>query len=277
MKAAEMNAAETTAADMNTTGTNTIDVLALHAAHGAQPVLRGIELQLRAGEVSVIVGPNGCGKSTLLRCIARLHRPDRGQVRLDGADVHARSPREAARHVALLPQSPTAPDGITVGALVRFGRHPHQRLWQQWSLADEQAVRAAMQATGVLPLADRLVEQLSGGQRQRCWLAMALAQETPWLLLDEPTSMLDLGHQGEVLSRVRALAEGGRGVVMVLHDLVAAARHADQLIAMKDGQVVAAGPPASVVTPALVRQLYGVEVHVLARPGDGAPVVVPAD
>lgn len=254
-----------------------LDIQTLFAAHGARPVLQGIDLQLRVGEVSVIVGPNGCGKSTLLRCIARLHRPSRGRVLLAGEDVHARSPKEAARHVALLPQSPVAPEGITVAALVRFGRHPHQGLWRQWSPADEQAVRSAMQATGVLPFADRLLEHLSGGQRQRCWLAMALAQDTPWLLLDEPTSMLDLGHQAEVFARVRALADAGRGVVMVVHDLVAAARHADRLVAMKEGRVVAAGRPADIVTPALVRELYGVDVHVLQRPGDGAPVVVPAD
>ncbi|MFC5475417.1 ABC transporter ATP-binding protein [Paraherbaspirillum soli] len=251
-------------------------VKGLHASHQKIPVLHGVDLTIEPGRVTVIVGPNGCGKSTLLRCMARLHKPVLGSVHLGGEDLWRLRPQQAARRLAMLPQTPQAPEGITVGGLVRYGRHPHQGLLQQWSAADEQAVRAALQATDVLQLADRRLDQLSGGQRQRCWLAMVLAQETPLLLLDEPTSMLDLGHQVDVLNRVQALAAAGRGVVIVLHDLVAAARYADTLVAMRDGRVLATGTPRQIVTPALVRQLYDLEVDVLAAPGDGAPVVVPA-
>ncbi|MFC4158687.1 ABC transporter ATP-binding protein [Chitinimonas lacunae] len=245
------------------------------ARHRRHAVLHGVDLTVAPGQVAVIVGPNGCGKSTLLRCIARLHRPEHGTIRIDGDDLWKLSPREAARRLALLPQSPQAPEGMTVSGLVRHGRHPHQGLFRQWSAEDERAVQRALDATGTLDLATRQLDELSGGQRQRCWLAMALAQETPLLLLDEPTSMLDLGHQVEVLSRIRHLAAGGRSVVIVLHDLIAAARYADQLVAMRDGRIVAAGRPREVVTPALVRQLYDIDADVLTAPGDGTPVVVP--
>jgi iron complex transport system ATP-binding protein len=247
----------------------------LHASHQKTPVLHGINLRIEPGKVTVIVGPNGCGKSTLLRCMARLHKPSRGTIRLGADDLWQLRPQQAARHLALLPQAPQAPEGISVSGLVRYGRHPHQGLLQQWSAADERAVRDAMQATDVTALAERQLEQLSGGQRQRCWLAMALAQETPLLLLDEPTSMLDLGHQVDILNRIRQLAAAGRGVVMVLHDLMAAARYADTLVAMRNGRILASGTACDIVTPQLVRQLYEVEADVLAAPGDGAPVVVP--
>ncbi|NHZ95270.1 ATP-binding cassette domain-containing protein [Massilia sp. CCM 8734] len=247
----------------------------LHAGHPGRAVLHGINLAIEPGKVTAIVGPNGCGKSTLLRCMARLHRPQQGSITLGAHDLWQMRQQQAARSLAMLPQSPQAPEGITVSALVRFGRHPHQGMFRQWSRDDELAVNAAMSATDVISLAQRRLDQLSGGQRQRCWLAMTLAQETPILLLDEPTSMLDLGHQVDVLDRVRALASNGRAVVIVLHDLAAAARYADTLVAMRDGRIVAAGAPRDVVTPGLVRQLYELAVDVLSAPGDGAPVVVP--
>jgi iron complex transport system ATP-binding protein len=253
----------------------TLVVQDLHASHQKTPVLHGINLRIVPGKVTVIVGPNGCGKSTLLRCMARLHKPSQGAIRLGGDDLWQLRPQQAARRLALLPQAPQAPEGISVSGLVRYGRHPHQGLLQQWSAADERAVRQALQATDVMALAQRPLEQLSGGQRQRCWLAMVLAQETPLLLLDEPTSMLDLGHQVDVLNRIRLLAAAGRGVVMVLHDLMAAARYADTLVAMRNGRILASGAARDIVTPELVRQLYEVEADVLAAPGDGAPVVVP--
>ncbi|CDG83712.1 ABC transporter ATP-binding protein [Janthinobacterium agaricidamnosum] len=254
----------------------TLTVRDLHACHQKTPVLHGIDLSIEPGKVTVIVGPNGCGKSTLLRCMARLHQPSQGSVRLGADDLWRMRPQQAARRLALLPQAPQAPEGISVAGLVSYGRHPHQGLLRQWSADDERAVREAMQAADVTALAQRPLEQLSGGQRQRCWLAMVLAQETPLLLLDEPTSMLDLGHQVDVLNRIRQLAAAGRGVVMVLHDLMAAARYADTLVALRDGRVLASGAAREIVTPQLVRQLYQVDADVLSAPGDGAPVVVPA-
>ncbi|MDN3518861.1 ABC transporter ATP-binding protein [Aquisalimonas lutea] len=247
----------------------------LTAGYPGHTAVRDVSLGVREGEVTVVVGPNGCGKSTLLRCMARLHRPAGGCVRVGGADVWRLRPRAVARRVSLLPQVPEAPEGITAAGLVRFGRHPHQGLLRQWSSRDEAAVTRAMADAGITDLADRRLDRLSGGQRQRCWLALALAQDTPVMLLDEPISMLDLGHQVEVLGVIRHLAAGGRAVVMVLHDLTTAARYADTLVAMRDGRIVDHGPPRATVTPALIRTLYGVDADILAAPGDGAPVVVP--
>ncbi|MFF2073985.1 ABC transporter ATP-binding protein [Kitasatospora sp. NPDC058162] len=240
-----------------------------------RPVLGGIDLTVPAGQVVAVVGPNGCGKSTLLRAVARLHRPDGGRILVGGEDIWRLRPRRAAHLVALLPQSPQAPEAVTVAGLVRYGRHPHQGLFRQWSGEDERLTAGALRATGVDALADRRLDQLSGGQRQRCWLAMVLAQDAPVVLLDEPTSALDLGHAVEVLELVRAVAAGGRTVVMVLHDLAAAARYADLLVALRDGAVVACGPPREVVDAPLVRALYDIDSHVLAAPDDGAPVIVP--
>ena len=249
---------------------------ALSVAYGSRVAVDGVSLTLPAGRVVAIVGPNGCGKSTLLRAMARLHRPAAGRVLVGGADVWTLRPRQAAQRFALLPQSPQAPEGITVSGLVRYGRHPHQGLFRQWSRDDERIAAEAMSSAGVEDLADRRLDHLSGGQRQRCWLAMVLAQQAPVLLLDEPTSALDLGHQIEVLELVRHLAEAGRTVVAVLHDLSAAARYADTVVAMRNGGVVACGPPGKVVDAGLVRTLYDVEAHILRAPGAGATVVVPA-
>ncbi|HYN95906.1 MAG TPA: ABC transporter ATP-binding protein [Pilimelia sp.] len=248
----------------------------LRVAYGDRVAVDGVRLSVPAGRVVAIVGPNGCGKSTLLRAVARLHRPAAGRVTVGGDDVWRLRPRAAARRLALLPQAPQAPEGITVAGLVRYGRHPHQGLFRQWSDADAAAAARALAATGVADLADRRLDRLSGGQRQRCWLAMTVAQDTPVMLLDEPTSALDLGHQVEVLRLVRELAAGGRTVLVVLHDLSAAARYADTIVAMRAGRVVACGPPAQVVDAALVRRLYDIDADILAAPGDGAPVIVPA-
>lgn len=237
--------------------------------------MSGVNLVVPPGEVVAVVGPNGCGKSTMLRCLARLHRPDNGQITVDGVDVWSMRPRRAARRIALLPQSPTAPEAITVTELVAHGRHPHQGLFRQWSTADERAAGEALTDAGLSGLAHRRLETLSGGQRQRAWLAMVLAQQTPIVLLDEPTSALDLGHTVEVLNLIRRVAATGRTIVMVVHDLVSAARYGDILVAMRDGVVEAAGPPSEVVTPELVERLYGVTADILTAPGDGAPVVVP--
>ncbi|MFE0192441.1 ABC transporter ATP-binding protein [Streptomyces sp. NPDC059008] len=252
-----------------------LEVRALSAGYPGRTVVRDVEFAVPAGQVAAIVGPNGCGKSTLLRTLARLHRPESGTVRADGTDVWRMSQRQAARRIALLPQSPRAPEAVTVAGLVRYGRHPHQGLLRQWSREDEAAVREALAATGTTELAAERLDRLSGGQRQRCWLAMVLAQHTPVVLLDEPTSALDLGHVVEVLELVREVAATGRTVVMVQHDLAAAARYADTVIAMKDGRVIAEGAPRETVDEVLVKELYALDADILRAPGDGSPVVVP--
>ena len=239
-------------------------------------VVDGVDLAVPYGQVTAVVGPNGCGKSTLLRGLARLLAPRSGAVLLDGRDLHRTPTREVARRLGLLPQTPVAPDGVTVGDLVARGRAPHQRWWQQWSADDERAVQAAMVATDTAHLAERLVDELSGGQRQRVWLALALAQETDVLLLDEPTTYLDLAHQVDVLELVAHLeASQGRTTVMVLHDLNHAARYAGHLVAMKEGRVVAAGAPQEVLTEELVADVFGLACAVVPCPVSGRPLVVP--
>jgi len=256
------------------TATPGLAVRALRAGYSGRTVVEGAEFAIPAGQVAAIVGPNGCGNSTLLRTLA-LHRPESGEVHADSADVWRLGRRQAARRIALLPQSPRAPEAVTVAGLVRYGRHPHQGLLRQWSREDERAVREAMAATGTTALAAERLDRLSGGQRQRCWLARVLAQHTPVVLLDEPTSALDLGHVVEVLELVREVAAAGRTVVMVLHDLAAAARYADTLIAMKDGRIISHGPPHDTVDEALVKDLYALDADILRAPGDASPVVVP--
>jgi iron complex transport system ATP-binding protein len=247
----------------------------LELGYDGTPVVHSLDLTLPPGRVTAIVGPNGCGKSTLLGALARLHAPQGGTVLLDGRDLAALRPRDAARRIGLLPQQAEAPDGLTVRDLVRYGRHPHQGLLRQWSPEDAAAVHRALSAADLLDLAERPLETLSGGQRQRAWIAMVVAQETAVVLLDEPTSALDLGHQLEVLDVVHDLAAAGRTVVLVLHDLSTACRHADHLVAMHAGRVVVEGPPADVVTAELVREVYGVEAVVLRDPTAGTPVVCP--
>jgi iron complex transport system ATP-binding protein len=248
---------------------------ALDLGYGGEPVVRALDLRLPPGRVTAIVGPNGCGKSTLLSALARVHTPSAGAVLLDGRDLASLRPRDAARRVGLLPQQAEAPDGLTVRDLVRYGRHPHQGLLRQWSPEDAGAVDRALAAADLQDLAERPLDTLSGGQRQRAWIAMVVAQETGVVLLDEPTSALDLGHQLEVLELVSDLAASGRTVVLVLHDLSTACRHADHLVAMRAGAIVAEGRPADIVTPGLVRDLYGVEAVVLGDPATGTPVICP--
>ena len=240
-----------------------------------RPVVRDLDLALPPGEVTAIVGANGSGKSTVLRALARLLRPQAGAVLLDGADVHRLPTRDVARRLGLLPQGPVTPDGITVADLVRRGRTPHTSVFRQWSPDDQRAVDAALGITGLTALAGELVDSLSGGQRQRAWLAMTVAQETPLLLLDEPTTFLDVAHQLDVLELVRDLHAAGRTVAMVLHDINQAARYADHLVAMRDGRVVAAGPPAQVLTAELMAEVFGVRCHLLPDPDSGTPLIVP--
>jgi iron complex transport system ATP-binding protein len=248
----------------------------LTLAYEDRTVVHELDLAVPDGQVTVIVGPNACGKSTTLRALGRLLKPKGGAVLLDGAELSAIPTKKIARSIGLLPQSPVAPEAITVADLVARGRQPHQHWWQQWSQEDERAVTDAMERTDVTALADRPVDELSGGQRQRVWIAMALAQETDLLLLDEPTTFLDIAHQVEVLDLVRQLNhERGRTVVAVLHDLNQAARYADHLVAMKAGRIVAEGAPADIVTAELVREVFGMESVVVPDPVTGSPLVVP--
>ncbi|HVQ90181.1 MAG TPA: ABC transporter ATP-binding protein [Mycobacteriales bacterium] len=240
-------------------------------------VTTDLDVRIPDGEFTVIVGPNACGKSTLLRALARMLRPRSGTVHLDGAAISAYPTKEVARRLGLLPQTPVAPGGITAADLVARGRYPHQRLLRQWSRADEAAVGAAMRLTGVTDLADRFVDELSGGQRQRVWLAMVLAQQTPILLLDEPTTFLDLAHQVEVLDLCADLHEQGHTLVAVLHDLNQACRYASHLIAMsRDGRIAAEGDPTAIVTRDLVQDVFGLRCRVISDPETGTPLIVPA-
>ncbi|MFJ1901742.1 MULTISPECIES: ABC transporter ATP-binding protein [unclassified Streptomyces] len=236
----------------------------------------GVEIPDRS--FTVIIGPNACGKSTLLKALARMLKPRSGQVYLDGAGIATYRSREVARRLGLLPQSSTAPGGITVGDLVARGRYPHQGMLKQWSADDETAVLDAMRQTGVLDLADRPVDDLSGGQRQRVWLSMVLAQQTSILLLDEPTTFLDIAHQVEVLDLCAGLhARKGHTVVAVLHDLNQACRYATHLIVMRPGGTIAAeGDPATVMTAELVEDVFGLPCRIISDPETGTPLMVPA-
>lgn len=257
------------------------DVLSGHGldlGYDGRQISTGLEVVIPPGSFTAIIGPNACGKSTLLRALSRLLKPTAGEVLLEGRDIHSYTTREVARRLALLPQQSSAPDGITVADLVARGRFPHQGLLRQYSEADKTKVAEAMAATGVTDLADRAVGELSGGQRQRVWLALALAQDTPVLLLDEPTTFLDISHQLEVLRLCRRLHRtGGYTLVTVLHDLALAFRFADHVIAMKDGKIVAQGPPGDIATPEVMREVYGIESVVIEDPATGGPLVVPLE
>ncbi|MEU8238382.1 ABC transporter ATP-binding protein [Actinoplanes missouriensis] len=247
----------------------------LGLAYDGRAVVTGLDLRIAPGRITAVVGPNACGKSTLLRGLARLMRPESGTVLLGGADIHRLPTREVATRIGVLPQQPVAPDGITVADLVARGRQPHQRWLRQWTSADERAVTAALAATGITALADRPVDELSGGQRQRVWIALVLAQDTDLLLLDEPTTFLDLAHQLEVLDLLSDLNAAGRTVVAVLHDLNMACRYAHEIVAMRDGAVVAQGPPAEIVDAGLVETVFGVRARVITDPTTGTPLVLP--
>ncbi|MBI3212216.1 MAG: ABC transporter ATP-binding protein [Mycobacterium sp.] len=241
-----------------------------------KPIVDDLSVAVPDGRVTVIVGPNACGKSTLLRGFARLLKPTSGSVILDGHDIGTLHTKEVARRLGLLPQTSVAPEGISVADLVSRGRFPHQKVMRQWSRDDESAVAEAMRHTGVTELAGRLVDELSGGQRQRVWVAVVLAQQTPLILLDEPTTYLDIAHQVELLDLFAMLnREQNRTVVAVLHDLNHACRYADEIIVMKSGAIVAQGNPNTVVTEALVEHVYGLGCQIIDDPQTGTPLVVP--
>ncbi|MFF2083800.1 ABC transporter ATP-binding protein [Nocardia sp. NPDC058176] len=244
-------------------------------AYDRRVISRGLSLTIPDGSFTVIVGPNGCGKSTLLRSLARLLAPGNGAVLLDGRTVQSYPSKEFARAVGFLPQSATAPDNITVADLVARGRFPHQGPLHRWTRRDEDALWAAMTATRTDELADRPVEELSGGQRQRVWIAMALAQETPILLLDEPTTFLDIAFQLEVLDLLHDLREQGRTIVAVLHDPNHAAQYATHLIAMAGGEIVAEGDPRTIITTELIARVFGIDSTILTDPVAGTPLVIP--
>ncbi|MFI1018385.1 ABC transporter ATP-binding protein [Streptomyces sp. NPDC020965] len=243
--------------------------------YARHPVSEHLDLRIPDGSFTAIIGPNACGKSTLLRAVARLLAPTAGQVLLDGRSIASYRSKEVARRLGLLPQTSLAPDGISVSELVARGRYPHQTMTRQWTADDERAVAEAMAATSVTGLSGRLVDELSGGQRQRVWVAMVLAQQTPLLLLDEPTTFLDIAHQIELLELFTDLHRSGRTLVAVLHDLNHAARYATHLVAMRDGRVVAEGPPSEVMTAELVREVFELPCRVVPDPETGTPMVVP--
>ncbi|WP_016905269.1 ABC transporter ATP-binding protein [Streptomyces xiaopingdaonensis] len=248
----------------------------LSLGYSDRTVIESLDLAVPAGRVTVIVGANACGKSTLLRAMSRLLTPREGRVVLDGKEVHRLPARQLARTLGLLPQAPVAPEGITVADLVGRGRHPHQGILSRWSDEDDTAVAAALEATGTVGLADRSVDELSGGQRQRVWIAMALAQQTDLLLLDEPTTFLDASHQVEVLDLLTDLnSTRGTTIVMVLHDLNLAARYADHLIALAAGRLHSAGAPDTVLTTEFVRTVFGLDSHIIEDPVSGRPLMLP--
>lgn len=257
-------------------GAPRLEIEKLTLGYGDREVVHDLDLVIAPGEVTAIVGPNACGKSTLLRSMTRLLPPRTGRVLLDGKEVHATPAKQLARRMGLLPQSPIAPEGITVGELVGRGRHPHQRVLARWSEADDRAVTAALRATDTVELIERTVDELSGGQRQRVWIAMALAQETEVLLLDEPTTFLDISHQVEVLDLLTDLnRSAGTTIVMVLHDLNLAARYADHLIALHDGRLHSAGRPHEVLVPELVRDVFGMRSTIIQDPVSAKPLMLP--
>ncbi|MDR1387611.1 MAG: ABC transporter ATP-binding protein [Propionibacteriaceae bacterium] len=248
---------------------------AVTLAYGRRLVAQELTAAIPHGGFTVIVGPNACGKSTLLRALARLLSPRAGQVLLDGRSIANQPTKAVARQIGLLPQTSIAPPGIAVEDLVARGRYPHQSLLQRSPERDRAAVVEAMAATGVSDLAEQAVDELSGGQRQRVWIAMALAQDTDIILLDEPTTFLDIAHQVEVLELLTSLNRRGKTVVAVLHDLNQAARYASHLIVMATGRVVTTGAPSEVMTEALVSQVFGLPCLVLPDPVTGSPLVVP--
>lgn len=255
---------------------NTLTTRKLTLAYDGADIISDLNLAIPAGKISILVGANGCGKSTLLRGLARLLKPRVGTVYLDGKSIYKLSTKEVAKQLGILPQGPTAPEGLTVQELVAQGRYPHQGWLQQWSKEDERITQQALIVTNMVNLAHRPLETLSGGQRQRAWIAMSLAQDTEILLLDEPTTFLDLAHQVEVLDLLYDLNQSqGRTIVMVLHDLNQACRYADYLIAIASGQIFAQGAPADIVTEEMIRQVFKLECCIVKDPVAGTPMCIP--
>ncbi|MQA86693.1 MAG: ATP-binding cassette domain-containing protein [Streptosporangiales bacterium] len=248
----------------------------LALAYGRDPVIADLTVHIPQGQVTALVGANASGKSTLLRGLGRLLRPAHGAVYLDGRAITQMSTKDIARRMAILPQGPDLPEGVTVRQLAAHGRYPHQGMLQQWSHRDEQAVADALAATGTTALADRMLDELSGGQRQRAWIAMTLAQEAEIMLLDEPTTFLDIAHQVDILDLLHELNErDGRTIVMALHDLNQAARYSHRILAIRRGRLAAEGPPHHVITEHVVRDIFDLDVSIIQDPTTGAPLCIP--
>ncbi|MCT1398375.1 ABC transporter ATP-binding protein [Paenibacillus sp. p3-SID867] len=255
---------------------NTLEAKGLGLSYGGDFIFENLDLTVPIGKITVFIGSNGCGKSTLLRSMARLLKPQRGSVVLNGADIASLSTKDVARKLAILPQGPTAPEGLTVMQLVKQGRYPYQSWLRQWSREDEEAVTAALASTGLTELADRTVDSLSGGQRQRAWIAMTLAQETPLILLDEPTTYLDLTHQIEVLDLLYELnVQEQRTIIMVLHDINLACRYADHIVAIRDGSIKAKGAPGEIINSELMQTVFQLPCEIIPDPLYGTPMCVP--
>lgn len=244
-------------------------------AYESREIARDLSLTVHPGSFTVIIGPNACGKSTSLRALANLLRPRAGAITLDGRDIHRMPSRDLARRLGLLPQSASAPEGISVADLVTRGRYPHQSMFSRWSAEDEQAVAEALEVTGMTDLSSRSVDELSGGQRQRAWVALVLAQRTDLMLLDEPTTFLDIAHQISLLDLFAELNARGRTLVAVLHDINHAARYASDLVVMREGGIYAQGRPAEVISSQMLAEVFGIEAEVIEDPVNGGPLVVP--
>lgn len=239
-------------------------------------IVRDLNLTIPTGKITALVGANGSGKSTILKTMSRLMKPAGGSVLLDGKSIHSQSTKEVARQLAILPQNPTAPDGLTVSELVAYGRYPHQKGFGSLTSEDRRIVANAIEVTGMTAFGDRPIERLSGGQRQRAWIAMALAQETEILFLDEPTTFLDMAHQLEVLQLLQMLNDReGRTIIMVVHDLNHASRYAQHMVAIKSGTVISEGTPGEVMTPEVLRKVFGIEADIVEDPRTGLPLCLP--
>lgn len=248
----------------------------LHLSYGGPPIVEELTVTIPTQAITAIIGPNGCGKSTLLKALARILIPEQGKVEVNEVDIHSQSTKEIARQLGLLPQNPRSPDGITVSDLIQRGRYPHQGIFRQWSREDESSVSKALSLTELTNFSDRPIDELSGGQRQRVWIAMLLAQETPIMLLDEPTTHLDIAHQIEVLDLLKELTEQhNRTIVMVLHDINLAVRYANNLIAMRDGEIKTAGKPRDVLTAQMIHDVFSIQAQILPDPVSGSPLCIP--
>ena len=255
---------------------NRLEANSINLSYGKKTIINDLDIKIPKGEVTILIGANGSGKSTLLRALARLMKPDNGQIILDGENIFKLPTKEVAKNLSILPQNPNAPEGMTVFQLVKQGRYPYQSLFQQWSKEDEKVVNKALQETKMVELKDRTVDSLSGGQRQRAWIAMTLAQNTEIILLDEPTTYLDLAHQVEILDLLDELNKNeDRTIVMVLHDLNLAFRYADHIVAIRDKEIYAEGKPYEVVTPDMVRNVFGMKCRIINDPVSDTPLCVP--
>ena len=253
-----------------------LEIRQLSLGYQKKLIIRNLNLEIPLGKITILIGSNGCGKSTLLKGIARLLKPSQGMVYLDGKAITQYSTKTVAQELGILPQSPTAPEGLTVKDLVAQGRYPHQTWWQQWSTEDEHLVEIALATTGMTNLAHRNLDTLSGGQRQRAWIAMALAQNTDILLLDEPTTYLDLAHQVDVLDLLTNLnRNSGKTIVMVLNDLNFASRYGDYLVAMQSGQIYTHGSPETVMTEETIDNVFGLSCRIILDPDTQTPLCVP--